>query len=63
MSIADLSGGLDSHPILTIVLSSEDLGCNVVGCPAERAGGVTRSDALLDGEREEWRRERSVWRE
>jgi len=34
-------------PALTVVLSSEDLGCNVVWCSTEGTRGVTWSDPLL----------------
>lgn len=35
--------------LLTIVFSSEDLWCNVIGSSTEGAGGVTWSDPLLSG--------------
>lgn len=39
---------------LTVVFSSEDLRCNVVGCPTEGTSGITWSDSLLSGRRREW---------
>lgn len=41
-------------PVLTVVLSSEDLRCNVVGCSTESTSSVTWSDPLLkEGEGKE----------
>lgn len=38
-------------PVLTVVLSSQDLWCYVVGRSTESTGGVTWSDPLLSTER------------
>lgn len=37
-------------PVLTVVLSSENFWCNVVGSSTEGTGGVTGSDPLLNSE-------------
>lgn len=37
--------------LLTIVFSSEDLRCNVVGCSTKSTGSIAWSDALLSGRR------------
>lgn len=42
---------LSLTPVLTVVFSSEDLRCNVVGCSTESTGGITWSDPLLSGRR------------